>query len=173
MRLYYPVTLLLFLFPTILCAQQKAEIEEAQSPSFRVNAYPLEAEVELALGNSFSVMNTVGFGYSFQQGVGSTDFNDYDPYVQVFPRYYYNLANRLSEDKNIDGFSGNYVGLYTMLDIQRFLIGPTWGIQRMIKKTAHIDLFLGWGAGLDFHRPSLANVAMRPVAGIKVGIYLN
>lgn len=185
MRRYFTVVLLLILFPTILFAQQKAENKKIQSPSFRINAYPLEVEMELKVSNSFSVMNAVGFNL-FEEGIaGIRIFEDSDPYIQVFPRYYYNLDKRLNKDKGISGFSGNYFGLYSLLHLRNFngsnfvsnqnefWIGPTWGIQRKIRDVAHLDLFLGWGVGWYLDESPFESLPMSPLIGVKVGIYLN
>lgn len=186
MTRYYTAALLLILFPTLLFAQQKTENKEIQSPSFRINAYPIEVEMELAISNSISVMNSVGFNYLFKEGISGTNiFEDSDPYIQVFPRYYYNLDKRLNKDKKISGFSGNYIGLYTLLHFRdlndpdiasiqnEFWIGPTWGVQRKIKDIAHLDLFLGWGVGWYLDESPFEGLPMSPLIGLKVGIYLN
>ncbi|MDZ7659641.1 hypothetical protein [Fodinibius sp.] len=185
MKRYSTTILLLVLFPILLLAQQKTENERNQSPSFRINAYPIEVEMELAISKSISVMNAAGFNL-FEEGISGIDIlKDSNPYIQVFPRYYYNLDKRSKENKTISGFSGNYIGLYTLLDLQgvgepnyinnqnEFWIGPTWGIQRKISDVAHLDLFLGYGLGWYLDEPFFSGMPSSPLIGLKVGIYLN
>lgn len=183
---YILFLIILSFIPAFLFAQESFSNEEKQSSSFRVNAYPLEFETEFPVNRTISIQGAVGIGYSFSEGIFDGHFlEDSDPYLQLFPRHYYNLDKRSDQGKNIAGFSGNYIGLYNVLHLKDlgdydyfsnrniFMSGPVWGLQRKVSDVAHLDLFAGWGAGWRFEDAFKgASFITAPIVGLKIGIYI-
>ena len=83
------------------------------------------------------------------------------PYVKSQFRYFHNFAKRQSKGKKTAGFSGNFIApffsyqrilnvnnnIYTAGRVQqnRFLFGPTYGMQRNFKKFGHFHFNAGIG----------------------------
>ena len=84
------------------------------------------------------------------------------PVLTLEPRWYYNLDNRLSKGKRIDGNSGDFVSLKTswhpdwfqnsaddnMNNLTDIAVVPTWGMRRHIGK--HVTYEMGIGVGVRY-----------------------
>jgi len=89
-----------------------------------------------------------------------------EPVITLEPRWYYNLDNRVSKSKSIDGNSGNFFSLKTSYQPEWFLISdvdffgverqismvPTWGIRRNIGN--YFTYEAGIGIGILYRRIS-------------------
>lgn len=103
------------------------------------------------------------------------------PVAHIEPKWNYNIVKRYDKNKNVKGFSSNFLSLFTSYRIKvspstfnSLVIGPTWGIQRTIKKIGYFKLNTGLGYYHVFDKPSNVTnfnpLPVMPIVDIQLGI---
>ena len=118
---------------------------------------------EFKLSNNFSLKSEIGL----DSGIWGGDLYDgtgflLTPVLTIEPRYYYNLAKRKANGKNISKNGGNFISLKTSYHPDWFIISnkdvniisdisfiPTWGIKRNIG-TSNFNYEAGFGIGYQY-----------------------
>ncbi len=103
------------------------------------------------------------------------------PVAHIEPKWNYNIIKRLDMNKNIKGFSSNFLSLFASYwvkvspnTVNALLIGPTWGIQRSFKNIGYFKLNTGLGylhlfdmaAGASNYTPIL----ILPIIDVQLGL---
>jgi len=116
------------------------------------------AHNELKLSNKLALRSEIALS-----GVNSTSIR---PLLALEPRLYYNLNNRATKGKRIDGNSGNYISLrtsYQFFDTGEIKLVPTWGIRRNIGN--HFNYEAGGGIGLSYQK----DIAFATYINLRIG----
>lgn len=158
------------LFTLILCGL--ASLTKAQNASVEQSTYGLQTGLlgiwvhsEFKLSNSIALRTELGLDYGIWGGE-SYDKTGFlmTPKITAEPRWYYNLIDRESRSKRIDGNSGNFVSLQASYRPDWFVISntedlsnisdisiiPTWGLRRNIGQRFNYEVGIGIGYRYTF-----------------------
>jgi len=127
---------------------------------------PLSVYNESKLTNNIALRSELAWGFSWSGGGSQWEVI---PYLNVEPRYYYNLNRRNQKGKRIDNNSGNYLSLFACFQpgfgitsknndlFPAIYIMPTYGLRRNIGKHFNFETALGFGYGWEFHKTTNFN----------------
>lgn len=161
--------------------KQKIISNELNSVSFKLSFMAPAIATEFKLSDRFSIelaakMNVL-IGITSSSGIVLYPY----PVAHIEPKWNYNIIKRLDMNKNIKGFSSNFLSLFASywvkvspITVNALLIGPTWGIQRSFKNIGYFKLNTGLGylhlfdmaAGASNYTPIL----ILPIIDIQLGL---
>ncbi len=151
-------------------AQDKEASVEKSTWGIQLGVPPLAVYNESRLADKFSLRSELNLGFGWQSSYNGTLWT-MPLYVQVEPRYYYNIKRRAAKKKRIDGNSGNFLSLViggepgigiTSKDVQLYTgvyLIPFYGMRRNIGMHFNYELALGVGYNWSFH--SFTNIITR------------
>ena len=160
MRLLTLAILITFLF---LGRTEAQEISVEKSIwGVQAGIYPLSVYNESKLSNNISLRSELFLGFGWMSGHSSSTDWAIAPYINVEPRWYYNLQRRANKEKRTDNNSGNYlsmqVGCQPGFGISSnnatfnpavYAI-PTYGLRRNIGTHFNFETAFGLGYGWVF-----------------------
>lgn len=137
----------------------------------QVGIYPLSFYNEVKLSNNIALRSELwmGFGWSGNGYNYNSSYWEILPYIQVEPRWYYNLERRASKAKQTKVNSGNYLSLQigsqpgfgkTSDNVTlhpSVYIAPMYGLRREIGKNFNFETGLGYLYGWQFETYSSLN----------------
>ncbi len=132
---------------------------------------PLSVYNESKLTNNIALRSELAWGFSWSGGGYFDNSSQWEviPYLNVEPRYYYNLNRRNKKEKRIDNNSGNYLSLFTCFqpglgitskNVELFpaiYIIPTYGLRRNMGKHFNFEIAFGVGYGWKFEKFTYPN----------------
>lgn len=150
------------------CAQKSQAQEASVEKSIwgvQTLMLPLSVYNESRLSNSIALRSEFAWGFGWTSG-GFIDNSEAHwaalPYINVEPRYYFNLEKRRKKRKRIDNNCGNYLSLCfgyqpgfgitsgnVNLNPIAYII-PTYGLRRNIGKHFNFEFAFGIGKGWEF-----------------------
>ncbi len=154
---------LIFIGFALMSKSQNASVEKSTF-GIQTGFLGIWAHNESKLSNQIALRSEIGFNGGIWGGslYDKTGFVA-APVVTLEPRWYYNLNKRKTNDKTIDGNSGNFFSLNTSYHPNWFVISnydnikiasnisiiPTWGIKRNIG--SHFTYEAGFGIGYLYY----------------------
>lgn len=174
MKKAFVVFILLLLHPLCFFSQEdfrqpQASVEKSVF-GIQTGFLGIWAHHETKLSTRWALRTELGFDYSYLRGwvFGNEGFNyisgyELAPVLIVEPRYYYNLAKRVSKQKTINNNSGNFITLTARYRPDGFVISnmehienapyisfiPKWGIRRQLG--THFNYETGIGVGYRYY----------------------
>ena len=169
-------------FAIMLMAISTLQAQDAepvpQQSVWRLGLLGPNLEYEAKLSNTVTLDSEAGLTFAF--GYGGNQIGtvfEYALYTSIRPRYYYNLGKRQWEGKSVHHYAGNYVSLTATAVLHevlssrdepnRFILGPTWGLQRNIGDRWFFNFEIG--AGLV---TSEEETYLGPIIGLDIGFQL-
>lgn len=149
---------------------QEASVEESIW-GIQALMLPLSVYNELKLTNNIALRSELAWGFSWSGGGYFNNSSQWEviPYLNVEPRYYYNLNRRHQKRKRIDNNSGNYLSLFVCFQpgfgitsknndlFPAIYFIPTYGLRRNIGKHFNYEAALGFGYGWEFKEITYLN----------------
>lgn len=132
----------------------------------KVSLFPLGYAYERRINEEFTFQTGIDFSLD-------SYFEDYDetdnyalivnPTIHFEPRYYYNMERRYKRGRNVNFNAASYLGIYAeytfnpLVDeyhdyhptLDRFKIGPAWGLQRNLGRRGYLNFNLAYGLRID------------------------
>ncbi len=143
-------------------AQDKEASVEKSTWGIQMGVPPLAVYNESRLADKFSLRSELNLGFAWQNNYYGTSWA-MPLYVQIEPRYYYNIKRRAARKKRIDGNSGNFLSLViggepgigiTSKNVHLYpgvYLIPAYGIRRNIGMHFNYEFALGVGYYWYFH----------------------
>ncbi|MGB0885012.1 MAG: hypothetical protein ACPGVH_00825 [Chitinophagales bacterium] len=135
-------------------------------------------EIRLAKKFSLDISGRLGMSaYAANTGPLSVQFYFFpQPKIHFEPKWNYNIVKRAKRGKKTTNFSSNFLSLHTHFNIKVsnptlniLVIGPTWGIQRTIRKIGYFKFKSGLGYRHVFNSP--ANyIPIIPIINVQLGV---
>lgn len=157
-------------------AQEVRNVE--QQSLWKIGLVGPNIEYEAKISPDFTLRSELGSSLSFGY-LGSTlgwEF-EYGLIATTSPRYYYNLDERYEDGKTVKDYSGNYISfvstaylnsiLSTTEEPNKYIFGPTWGLQRSWGESWYFNFEIGPGVSI-----SKELVEFTPVIGLDIGFKL-
>lgn len=160
---------------------------ELSNVSFKISFLTPTVGIEFKLADRFSL--ELAGKLNFVIGASSGPSPQSLPKLYFFPRpvahfepkWNYNIVKRLDKNKNVKGFSSNFLSLYASYRIKvspitfnALLIGPTWGIQRTFKNIGYFKLNTGLGYLHLFDKPAGSPnynpIPVMPIIDVQLGL---
>lgn len=126
--------------------------------------HPLLAYNESKLKTQFALRSEISFTYAYMDN-GFESLWALSPYVNLEPRYYYNLKRRVAKEKAINNNAGNYLSVCFTgqpgLDISNrkdvdiypsISIIPSYGLKRNIGNHFNFECSFGYGLAWVFQK---------------------
>ena len=129
---------------------------------------------EYAFAKKFTLNLRTGItgsvGYTSSDLLGSYWFYSFHPYVNIEPRYYYNLQRVLRKGNSIEGNSGAFFAVQCAYILKPFVqhnvdfnkavfaVAPYWGARKVFKHHFLLEFQLGWVYGFSNYSDSDAGV---------------
>jgi hypothetical protein len=151
------ITLFLLLYATGVQAQQKT-LTEKYVTRFNLNLLGFSFTHERSLGQKTTVLLEAGTRVFIQRLRGSSDSYTPTPFPQlsVEGRWYYNLAKKLKNGRNIRYNRGGFIGMEAGYLFNPFVkknvqlkdspyTGIFWGLQEKLATKMNIEIKAGYG----------------------------
>lgn len=171
------LTFVVFIVSISSSLAQQANLNQ-QENLLKVGFLGPNIEYESSINSNMSLRSEAGLSLGFGYGGNAIGwiFN-YGLYAKISPRFYYNLENRLQDDKSIKNYSANYFSFVSMAylnsilsnenDPNQYILGPTWGIQRNLGSSWYLNFEVGPGMSI-----SKTETELVPIIGFDIGIKL-
>ncbi len=167
---YLTIIILLVVVYTPSIKSQEIGIEKSVW-GIQTLMFPLSIYNETKLTNSIALRSELSWGFGWTGSYISNMSNSWAiiPYLNVEPRYYYNLEKRNKKGKRTDANSGNYLSLFsgfqpgfgiTSEDVNihpMIYVIPSYGLRRNIGKHFNFEAAFGIGYGWAFEKYKLNN----------------
>lgn len=144
---------------------------------FSINLVAPSLEWEVSIGEKSSIDLKLGAAFAYAKVGSESDFGIFPVFESQY-RFYYNFVKRMERGKKTSDNSANYVAILGNvrsgnpiigdLEIEddfAFLVGPTWGLQRVYGSGFKLNLNLGAGFGIN----DLGDSYFSPLIGIQLG----
>lgn len=124
--------------------------------------FPLSVYNESRLSDNISLRSEALLGFELWSGASSSTNWAILPYINIEPRWYYNLQKRAEKGKQIENNNGNYFSMQvisqpgfgissTNANFNPGLYAiPTYGLRRNINKHFNFETAIGFGYGCVF-----------------------
>jgi hypothetical protein len=154
MKKYIPIPLLLLAFVNLNAQNVTRYLE---NNLFKINVLSPGITYEMALSGNTTLSSDLNISIGFSSNNNTGNHLLATPYLREQYRYYYNIENRNSKDKNIKNNSANFIALngsYYLKPIGNseyvsvydgFTVAPIWGLQRTYVSGLNIGLIAGPG----------------------------
>lgn len=153
MKKYITITFLLLVFVNLNAQSRSSYLENSL---FKINILSPGITYERSLSESTSLCTdlNLSLGFSYNNNSGS-DFL-FVPYIREQYRYYYNIEQRTSNNKNIKNNSANFIALNGSYYLPNgnsqdvsvydgFTVASIWGLQRTYESGINLGLIVGPG----------------------------
>lgn len=168
-----------FILITILTLQAQNTGPVGQESVWRLGLLGPNLEYEAKLSDDFTLVSEAGITFTF--GYGGNEVGtvfEYALITKVSPRYYYNLGKRQRDGKSVHHYGGNYLSftasavLNSVLssydhEPNRYVFGPTWGLQRNLGSGWFFNFEIGPGLITSEEETYLG-----PIIGLDIGFRL-
>ena len=144
---------LFMLFSTVSGQVESAASVEKSIWGIHLGIDPVSVHNEVRIKNQLALRSELGFGFEYSGG----DWTGF-PRLGIEPSFYYNLAKRASEKKDIAGNSANFLAVNTSLiyvtplgsnstkkEGIQVLVVPCWGARRNIGEHFNVEAAVGIG----------------------------
>ncbi len=161
--------IILFLSMLSLGSALAQQVESLHS--IKLGFPSLTYSYEHALGKQFSINMEAGVKWGWQSFNNSLKINS-NPFLQIEPRFYYNVKKRFGEGKFLNN-SASFFSICSGVDFIKhtgesyyptLFVVPKWGFRRAIGK--HFIFETQIGGGVQFNRYS---TKFRPDLNLKFG----
>ncbi len=182
------ITILLMIAVSTSLNAQNDSCETTESLQYVELGFPggLNYTYEYAFHQKFSIAGRAGLtgkvGYESSSFLDESYHNWYyavSPYIEIEPRYYYNLCKRARNGKKTERNTGSFWALRTGATFNPIVkhetemdggiyIAPCWGLRRTWGK----HWIFEFEAGLTFGKDKNNESGMRPLLGVNLGFNL-
>lgn len=173
-RLYIILSIFLIMEPAI------AQNDELKNDIFRINIINPGIEYEYSVSNKSKISANIGYGilpsYPNTTAVQPKKTPLFAPFLDMQYKFIYNQNKRKAKNKSITYNSGDFWGIkfigrgknydngLVRTNNIDFAIGPTWGMQRTIKKIS-----LLFNVGPQFYFDGKGNNGFYPMFEFNIG----